>query len=277
MAPVVVAACAAAGLLAGALANVAIVRWVGWRMVVAPLLGVQPPWSATRGAAMACAACGAPLGIGPLPAVSYVLRLGRCGQCRRPLSRQYLVVEVVTAVLFAIAGLRFETWAVLLPMLALIGYLVPISVVDVLVQRIPTRWVYEAFLVCAVLVVIGSIQHHVARAIEGALIGAVGYFGFLLIFHLVSPRRMGFGDVRLALLLGLMLGWLGYSSDYPVAGPIVLVIWGALAGSAIGAIVGISVLVATRRNRYFPFGPGMAAGALLVLYFFETLRPHLPT
>jgi leader peptidase (prepilin peptidase) / N-methyltransferase len=75
---------------------------------------------------------------------------------------------------------------------------------------------------------------------------------------LVYPGGMGFGDVKLAGLLGLYLGWLGWSS-----------VWvGAFAGFLLGGLAGGGLLLAGRANRRttIPFGPAMLAGALLALF-----------
>src|SRR5205085_1677025 len=70
-----------------------------------------------------------------------------------------------------------------------------------------------------------------------ALVASVGAWGALLVLHLVSPAGMGFGDVRLALLIGLDLGWLGTSE----------VVLGIFAGFLFAAVIGL-LLIATRRR-----------------------------
>ncbi len=265
MTGLVIAACSAAGVVVGAFVNHAVTRWLGWRLVVPELLGWAPAYAAGRGARAACGSCGRSWAVGGLPVAPYLLTAGRCRGCRLPLARRGLFIEVTTAVLFGLAAARIDRWAALVPVLVLFACLVAVSVVDLEAQRIPTRFVYGTFVVCAPLVGLASAQLDVPRATFGAAVGAAGYFGFLLVFHLVSPRRMGFGDVRLALLLGLFLGWFGWDPDFPVLSPLALVVWGALLGSLIGSVIGITVIVASRRNRYFPFGPGLAAGTIAVL------------
>jgi leader peptidase (prepilin peptidase)/N-methyltransferase len=199
--------------------------------------------------------------------------LGRCRHCRAPLARRYAATEIMTAALFGAAASQFRSWDVLIAVLVLFGFLVAISVVDIAAHRIPTRWVYETGTVLVILVVFTALRRDLPSAMGGAAIGAFSYFGFLLFFHLLSPRRMGFGDVRLAWVMGLVLGFLGWSSAYPVFGPFVLVVWGAFLGSLIGTATGLTVLVISRRNRYFPFGPGLAAGTIVVLLFITSFRP----
>jgi leader peptidase (prepilin peptidase)/N-methyltransferase len=75
--------------------------------------------------------------------------------------------------------------------------------------------------------------------------------------HVVSPRSMGFGDVKLAFVLGLVLGWLGWSE----------LVLGLFCGFLAGAVVGISLIVLRHRGRkdHLPFGPFLAFGTLVVL------------
>jgi leader peptidase (prepilin peptidase) / N-methyltransferase len=107
---------------------------------------------------------------------------------------------------------------------------------------------------------------------RGALVGMVGYFVLLLVPHLVYPKGMGFGDVKLALLMGLHLGWLGWSAAAPVAGPVRIVLWALVLGSALGALFGGVVALATKRNGAFPFGPALAAACFVLVLASPALR-----
>src|SRR5439155_19564617 len=88
-------------------------------------------------------------------------------------------------------------------------------------------------------------------------IGAVGHGGDLRVVQLVSPRGRGFGDVRLSAVLGLFLGWLGLR----------YVGLGFFLGFFLGAVVGLALLILRRRGRkdHIPFGPFLAAGAVLAV------------
>jgi leader peptidase (prepilin peptidase)/N-methyltransferase len=89
--------------------------------------------------------------------------------------------------------------------------------------------------------------------------------GGLLVLHLISPRMLGFGDVRLATVAGLVVGWLAWTPEHPVLGPVEDALDAALLGGFIGALVGIALLVMRRRNDPFPFGPSLAVGAAVVI------------
>jgi leader peptidase (prepilin peptidase)/N-methyltransferase len=79
--------------------------------------------------------------------------------------------------------------------------------------------------------------------------------------HLISPRGMGFGDVKLAAVMGLYLGWL--APDY--AGAAYIVLWAMLIGFLAGSVMGIAMLMARRRSTPIPFGPFLALGTITVV------------
>jgi leader peptidase (prepilin peptidase)/N-methyltransferase len=87
----------------------------------------------------------------------------------------------------------------------------------------------------------------------------------LLVLHLISPRMLGFGDVRLATLVGMAVGWAGWEAVHPVLAPVQAVLNAALLAAVGGAVVGMVLLVARGRDKPFPFGPAVAAAGLVVL------------
>jgi leader peptidase (prepilin peptidase)/N-methyltransferase len=83
----------------------------------------------------------------------------------------------------------------------------------------------------------------------------------LLIPHLISPRGMGFGDVKLAGVMGLYLGWLA-----PTWGGSVYVILVSLVlGAVLGVVLGVGVAVVRRKRGAFPFGPALALSTVIVV------------
>jgi leader peptidase (prepilin peptidase)/N-methyltransferase len=95
---------------------------------------------------------------------------------------------------------------------------------------------------------------------RNGLLGGALYFAFLFVPHLVYPKGMGMGDVKLALVMGLYLGW-GFATIDAVSN----VVWGLLVGSVLGVISGAVVNVVRRRGGAFPFGPSLALGCFAVL------------
>jgi leader peptidase (prepilin peptidase)/N-methyltransferase len=102
----------------------------------------------------------------------------------------------------------------------------------------------------AAAVVEGTVTPLVTAALGAALFG-----GLLFLVHLISPGSMGFGDVRLAIVLGAVLGWYGVN----------VLLWGVLLGDVLGVVVGMAAGLARRRLRgvRIAFGPPLIAGALL--------------
>jgi leader peptidase (prepilin peptidase)/N-methyltransferase len=141
--------------------------------------------------------------------------------------------------------------------------LVVLSVIDLDLFLLPKRLVYPLLVATAALLGVAALVDGDGSAFGRALVGSLGAWAALLVLHLVSPTAMGFGDVRLALLIGLDLGWLGASE----------VILGIFAGFLLASVIGLLLLVTRKRGRRdaVPFGPFLAAGTLFVLVGGDTL------
>jgi leader peptidase (prepilin peptidase) / N-methyltransferase len=242
----------------------AVVRWTGWRVAVPLLLGRVPAAAEVGNPPARCRRCGAPLAPADLPAIVGLAAGGRCRHCGEPLAPGYLAVEAACALGWAAASAAVGWSAVLVPVLALVTGLIAMSAVDLAVMRIPTRFVYvtaAAVLAGATLV---AVLDGPARRLAGAGVGALALGGFLLVLHLVSPRALGFGDVRLGVLVGAAAGWSAWRPDHPVLMPVQGVLNAGLLAGLTGSLVGLALLVVHRRNRAFPFGPALALGGLVV-------------
>jgi leader peptidase (prepilin peptidase)/N-methyltransferase len=166
-------------------------------------------------------------------------------------------IVVGTGLLFAAMALRFgDDWA-LPAFLLLAAALVALSVIDLRSFLLPNRIIYPVAIVSIVWFAVAAVAESDVDPFLRALACAAGALLVFVLLHLISPRAMGFGDVRLAFLLGLDLGWLG-------TGEVVL---GLLLGFFYGAVIGL-VLLATRmrsRKDHVPFGPFLAAGAITAI------------
>lgn len=196
-----------------------------------------------------------------VPVQPWLLR-GRTGEAK---ARRWLAVELATVVVFAVLGHEFGRTEVVLPMLVLGAALVAISFVDLEHYRIPDRITFPALGLGGLGLLATSATLDLVDAVGGALVGAAAYFAILLVAHLVSPRGMGFGDVKLALLMGLFLGWVGWEPDDAVMGPVRLVLNALVLGCLLGVVFGVGHRLLTREREGFPFGPSLAAACLLVL------------
>lgn len=237
------------GLVIGSFVNVVIVRVPSGESIV------RPPSK--------CPRCEAE--IRPrdnIPVLSWLLLKGRCRSCAEPIPAGYPLVELGNAVLWVLAGMRFgATWE-LVPFALFFSVLLALSVIDLELYILPNKITYPSVLVSAVLIVVLSYAAAAdpGRAILGAFVGGFGYAFFLgvtLIAYelIVRKEGMGMGDVKLAALLGLWVGWIE---------PL-LVLYALIAASVIGLVVGVGILVVRRASKPYPFGPWLALGAVVVI------------
>ena len=167
------------------------------------------------------------------------------------------VVEVGTGLLTALTVLGTGlSWA--LPAFLLLAVAaVLLTVVDLQHRLLPNRVVLPALAGGVVLLLVPALADGAWDQLLRAALGAAALFAAYLALALVSPGGLGMGDVKLAALVGLYLGWLGWAA----------VVLGALAGFVVQAAVALALL-ATRRiglRGELPFGPAMLAGAALVI------------
>jgi leader peptidase (prepilin peptidase)/N-methyltransferase len=165
-----------------------------------------------------------------------------------------VTVAVVCGALFGALGARFEdSWA-LPAYLVLAAALVVLSAIDLEHYILPNRIVYPLALAMIVLLAIASLGDDDLDAFVRGLGAGLIAFAIFFILHVISPRSMGFGDVKLAFVLGLSLGWLGWGE----------LLLGLFLGFFYGAVIGLA-LIAThirKRSEALPFGPFLAAGTL---------------
>ncbi|HZA78586.1 MAG TPA: A24 family peptidase [Acidimicrobiales bacterium] len=238
---------------------------MGWRVVMPTLLRRVPEFDELGRSVARCGACGHSLAPAGLPALPWALAAGSCAPCGAARPRWCAAVEAATGVSFGLAAARAGWSAALLPVLSLFAGLVAMSAVDIWAMRIPTRFAHATALAVVVALVVAIVVDGDVDMLRGAAAGAAVLGGGLLVLHLISPRMLGFGDVRLATVAGLVVGWLAWTPDRPVLGPVEDALDAALLGGLIGALVGVVLLVARRRNAPFPFGPSLALGAAVVI------------
>jgi leader peptidase (prepilin peptidase) / N-methyltransferase len=168
-----------------------------------------------------------------------------------------VAVALVNAALFGAMAARFDDSWTLIAYLVLTAALVALAAIDLETYLLPNRIVYPLTVAMLVLLPLGLLADGDVDAFGRGLLAGVIAFAAFFVVHLVSPRGMGFGDVKLSFTLGLALGCVGW-------GEMVL---GLFLGFAYGAVIGI-VLIATRlrrKNQAVPFGPFLAAGAVTAL------------
>lgn len=243
--PVVTLFVAVFGLLIGSFLNVVI-----WRVPRGESI-VSPP--------SACPRCGHRISARDnIPVISWLLLRRRCRGCHQPISSRYPLVELGTAALFVVVTLHFGVSATTPAYLYLAAIAVALALIDLDVHRLPNTIVLPAYGVGAVLLAAASWASGDWSALLRAAIGAAVLFGLYMLMMVGSAllrggTGMGFGDVKLAGVLGLYLGWLGW-------GPLVV---GAFGAFLLGGIFSIALLATGVANRKtgVPFGPWMLLGA----------------
>lgn len=230
------------GLAVGSFLNVVVWRVPEGRSVVSP--------------ASACPACGHVLRRRDnVPVVSWLVLRGRCRDCRAPISPRYPLVELGTAALMVGVVLRFggsEPWAVpAYAYLAAVG--LALALIDLATHRLPDVLVLPSYVVVGALLVVASALGDSWGALVPAVVGGVGLVAAYFVMALAYPGGMGLGDVKLAGVLGLALGWVGWGA---------LVI-GAFAAFLLGGVFAVLLMVTGRAGRRsgIPFGPWMLLGA----------------
>jgi leader peptidase (prepilin peptidase)/N-methyltransferase len=240
-----IAGCAVLGLTMGSFLNVVIYRVPRKESVVRPR--------------SACPTCGTPiLERDNVPVLSWLILRGHCRHCQGAISARYPVVESLTAALFVGAALRFGVDWVLPAYLVLLAGLLALACTDLEQFLLPKRIVYPVlFLVSGLMVVAAIATGHWHNLWMAAASGAVAFTLFFAI-NFINPRYMAFGDVRLALLIGVGLGWLGPGTT----------LLGFFAGFLLGAVVGVGLILAKRMSRKtpIPFGVFLAAGAAIAIF-----------
>ncbi len=251
--PVVIVAIGLLGLAIGSFLNVVIYRVPRGHSLVSP--------------ASQCPRCGARIRARHnLPVVGWLLLRGRCFDCHAPISARYPVVELLTGLLFVAIALRLDALG-LLPALpayvcfAAIG--VALAAIDLEFRRLPNLIVLPAYPVIASLLIAATVWSQDWWALARSGIGAAALFGCYLLVATISPAGMGLGDVKLAGIIGGVLGYLSWAC----------LIVGAFAGFLLGSVVGVVMMVSGRAHRKsaLPFGPFMIVGSLLAIFMADPL------
>ncbi len=245
--------CALFGLAVGSFLNVVIYRVPRHESIVSPR--------------SACPNCGTPiLERDNIPVLSYVLLKGRCRSCHSPISKRYPLVEMANAALFAGTAARLGFNWDLPAFLVLFAGLLALACIDVELLILPKLIVYSVLAAVAGLLTLAAGLSGAWHELWVAGVFALGWFAVFFVLNFLSPRYLGFGDVRLAPVLGLGLGWFGWK----------FVVLGFFSANLIGAIVG-GFLIATKkmsRDQQIPYGVYLALGAAVAIFAGPEIVTH---
>jgi leader peptidase (prepilin peptidase)/N-methyltransferase len=193
-----------------------------------------------------------------VPVLSRMVQRGRCRTCGAPIPVMSTVLELTTAALFAALAASFGPHWELGGFLVFASGLTVLAVIDLRTQRLPRRIIYVTAALGAPFLVAGALRVDELVRLQWALAGSVGALLFFLLLHLGWRGSMGDGDVRLAALIGLFLGWIG-----PMHVPV-----GLFLGFLAGALMGTVLLArgAALRASKVAFGPYLALGAIVAIF-----------
>ena len=247
------------GLIVGSFLNVVILRLPArlmhsWRLQSREILELpadaeeKTPPGIVRESSH-CPNCKHPLGVVEnIPVVSWIVLRGRCRHCSAPISIQYPLVELITALASAAVAWTFGPSYAAIAGLALTWVLIALSGIDLRTQLLPDQLTLPLLWLGLLLSLVPVFITPMA-SILGAAIGYLSLWSVYWLFKLVTGKEgMGYGDFKLLAALG---AWMGPASLLPTM----------LLSSLIGAIVGGTYLAVRGKNRAtpIPFGPFIAA------------------
>ncbi|MTI81178.1 MAG: prepilin peptidase [Firmicutes bacterium] len=199
-----------------------------------------------------CPQCEKKLGAMDLiPIFSYIFLKGRCRSCDEKISIQYPLVELLTAVLFLATYLHWGWQWQTVSMWSFVSILIAVTVIDIYHQIIPDKILLVGSLIGLPFIILSSFNQFIS--------GIIGFFVaglILLVIAVVSKGGMGGGDIKLAAVIGLFLGW---------QNALLALFISFLAGG----LIGIFLLVTKLKGRKdaVPFGPYLALGGLISAFY----------
>lgn len=245
--------CSLLGLVIGSFLNVVIYR-------IPQHLSIVRPRSA-------CPNCHQPISERDnIPVVSWIILGGRCRQCRSPISLRYPLVELCTGILFALTAWRLGTHVDLGAYLVLDAALIALALIDLEHLLLPRSIVYPTLVGVGGWLLGSAAYYGQWHRLLVAVMCALIWFVLFWILNLVSPRSLGYGDVRLTLVLGLALGWLGVGD----------VLIGFFAANLTGAVIGLMLIALKKmsRDQPIPYGVYLALGTVVAVLVGPTILTH---
>lgn len=212
----------------------------------------------------ACPQCGHQItALENIPVVSYLVLRGKCSGCKTPISVRYPIIELLTGTLSAFLIWRFGSGLAGLATLLFAYLLIAMTFIDADTQLLPDDLTLP-LLWAGLLVNLQATFVPLSDAVIGAAAGYFSLWSIYWLFKLVTGKEgMGYGDFKLLAALGAWLGWSML--------PIIL-----LLSSVVGAIVGICLIVFSKRGRDnpIPFGPYLAVAGMIALLYGKPIAHH---
>jgi leader peptidase (prepilin peptidase)/N-methyltransferase len=217
----------------------------------------------------ACPSCDAP--VRPrdnIPVISWFVLRGKCRDCSAPISARYPTVEALTGVLFTATVLVIGLAWTLPAYLWFVAVTMALILTDLDHKRIPNRILYPGTIAASVLLVGGAALDGQIGSLGRSFLGGLFFFGGLFLLALIARGGFGFGDVKLAFLLGLFMAFRGWEH----------LIVGVFLAFFLGGLAAILLLVTRKKGRKdaVPFGPSLIVGAWIgIAYGLEIAEWYL--
>lgn len=185
-----------------------------------------------------------------IPVISYIILKGKCRYCKSKIPLSVLLIELVTGILFTANYIFFGLTISTVVGIIFCSVLIVISFIDIESGIIPNVIVLPFTLVGLAFSIFSDLSEWWMP-----LAFSSGAFLFMLIIHLISPRGMGMGDIKLSLMIGAFL--------------VRSVVPALFLGFLIGAIYGVSMIIAKkgRLKQAIPFGPFISLGSIISLFW----------
>lgn len=209
----------------------------------------------------ACPNCGHQISaLENIPVLSYLALRGKCSKCGSAISMRYPIVELVSGILSAYAAWHFGFGLAAVAAIVFIWALIALTFIDFDTQLLPDD-ITLPLLWLGIIFNLFNTFTTLSNSIIGAIAGYLVLWSVYWLFKLVTGKEgMGYGDFKLLAAIGAWLGW----SLLPLV---------IMLSSVVGAVVGITLIIAARhgRNIPIPFGPYLAGGALIALFWGEQI------
>jgi leader peptidase (prepilin peptidase)/N-methyltransferase len=264
--------CGVLGLLVGSFLNVVIHRLPkmlerGWQQQCAELRGEETapgePYNLLTPRS-ACPHCHHAISaLENIPVLSYLLLRGKCRGCHAAISLRYPVIEAISGILCGFAAWHFGFGLAAIGAILLIWALLTLTAIDFDTQLLPDDITLPLIWIGLLFNLYGTFTT-LHDAVLGAIAGYIALWAVYWLFKLATGKEgMGYGDFKLLAALGAWLGWQLL--------PLIIIL-----SSLVGAVIGITLIVAVKRGRDIPipFGPYLAGGGLIALFWGQTLTQN---
>jgi leader peptidase (prepilin peptidase)/N-methyltransferase len=246
--PLLIASAMLLGLAVGSFLNVVIYRLPRQQSLVRPQ--------------SACPACDRPVrNRHNIPVFGWLVLRGRCADCGTRISARYPLVELGTGIIFVAMTLRLGELHLLAALPAFLLFSaagIALAMIDIDVRRLPNSVVLPLYPVLLFALTMAAMLQDHPGALVRAVVGTATLFALYYLLAFSYPGGMGFGDVKLAGLIGMVLGFISYQA----------LIIGAFAAFLLGGAYGIVSMALSRGSRKsaIPFGPFMILGVAVAVF-----------